>query len=288
MLVEFITPSFGDINLGELVNALTLVFLYCVFSWFLWKRTSKKLTQWFEVLFRICFPISIAFIQIYFFQNWYICIIALPTLAFWALTRRGKVFLRENMNSLANHLTIINEAGEEPEYEDTEIFENPSQKAYNVEETMTRNAKRLGNEIFQKCEEIIQTVEGGEINVYYTWMNYDGKFQYIQFLYLHSINTHYKVPKVLSMNNVKLDPTVVYDRKFEVFFAIAGERNEEMLEYLKKWKRVYETAKIFPVYDDYVGLQEENTELKARLIDSRKRRKEFKGFLKGEKEEDDD
>jgi hypothetical protein len=88
------------------------------------------------------------------------------------------------------------------------------------------------------------------------------------------------------MNCVELEPELVFDRDFLVFFAVGGDRNEDMLEYLKKWKRVYETAKIVPIYDDYIDLQDENAELRERYVNRRKRAIDFKHFIKGEEKEE--
>jgi len=202
------------------------------------------------------------------------------------MTHSGKLLLKENLHSLDYHLTIINEANEPSEYEEPEIFENLAKKTYNVADVMTKNAKRLGEEFYKQCETIIKTMEGAEISVYYTWMMYCDKMEYLKFLYLHKIDPLFEIPQNLNMNCVELEPELVYDRLFRVFFAVGGDRNEEMLEYLKKWKRVYETAKIVPIYDDYMDLQDENAELRERYVNRRKRASDFKHFIKGEEKEE--
>jgi len=247
------------------------------------------LTLWLEITFRGLFPAGIAFIFIFFFENLLILSIALPALIFFKISRSGKLWLMDRFSStLGNKLVILNEVDEEPNDEYTDLFEDSSAASYDVADIMAKNAKRLGEDVFKGCEEIIKSMEGGVVNVYYMWMMVYDKFEYVELLYLHPKDPNYKVPKVLNMNNVELEPIEIDDRHFRVFFGFKGDRNEEALVYLKKWKRVYETAKILPDYDDYIDLQDKYSELEQRYVDRRREFKKDKGWLKGEDKEKDD
>ena len=288
-MVNFIPPSVGPIDTEQLIIALTIDFLYIVFSWMYWKRAKRKLTLWLEITFRGLFPAGIAFIFIFFFENLLILSIALPALIFFKISRSGKLWLMDRFSStLGNKLVILNEVDEEPNDEYTDLFEDSSAASYDVADIMAKNAKRLGEDVFKGCEEIIKSMEGGVVNVYYMWMMVYDKFEYVELLYLHPKDPNYKVPKVLNMNNVELEPIEIDDRHFRVFFGFKGDRNEEALVYLKKWKRVYETAKILPDYDDYIDLQDKYSELEQRYVDRRREFKKDKGWLKGEDKEKDD
>jgi hypothetical protein len=212
----------------------------------------------------------------------------LPTLAFWAMSRRGKPTLRENDgSSRGDKLIIMSEYGEEPNDTYAEVWEDSSQTTYDIQEIMTYHAKRLGPDFYNECKEIIDATEGGAITLYHSWLDYHGKFEYIEFMYLHLVYDE-KIPKIWMLNGVMLEPEKIFDKNFKVFFCHEGKYDPRMLIYYQKYKHVLEQSKMIPKTDDYMALQDENDVLKTTIERMRKRHKNFKGYVQGEEKEDED
>jgi hypothetical protein len=268
-------------------NALGVIYIYIFCSWLLWKRTKRKMTLWFEVLFRILIPMNVIVAMIYFQHNWYIVAMCFPILMFWALTRRGKAFLIENFDiQYGNKLSILNRAGKQLNDDYCDFFGDSSERDYDIQEVMTKNAKQIGPEFYNECSEIINSLEGAEITTYYTWENMDGKFEYIKYLYLHKCDSHYRIGKCFAVSGVELSEEEVYDRKFRVFLVIDYTGDPEAPLLMKKFKHVLENAKMVTVYDEYLAGQDEIVKLKAKLEMVTNRNKETKDFFKQIDEEE--
>lgn len=273
---------------------IVVITLFIGFNFLIWfYRKDKRIQKNFEIVFRGITPISIAFGWYYLNYSYLIFVIIPISVILFYIFNFSEFFLMNNFVTMGNKLIVLNFFEQEPIYNELNVYVDSSQKKIDISQLLLENIAKKGNEELEEYLKLVESLKPFRLRILYFSLCDFVKDDFLRYVCLYWVSPMKIdenkdkdiIPKVLSLNCVKLENEEIKKRNFNVILGIEGQRDEELLKNLQKLAFVLENIKILPKYYEFELMRDEIKAKDETIKELRKALKEiydFKGVINTE------
>jgi len=278
-----------------MIEELFIVVTYVIFNWILWRKMKERFRWWFELMLRLFLPAGVASAWLLVGGEYYILAIIPAALILIYIFNYSEFFLMDEFSGIGERLLILN-FHNDLIYNEVNVYIDTTSGPADVSQLLQENLEKTESEDLREIKKLIQEMQGLVVlPIYISLCDFVGDdfVRFCKIYYLKRVDKKQEtqkkqrnndkvetietvIPKVLTLNCVRLKDEEVKDRKFVVVLGIEGQRDDELLKHLARLKFAMEGIKVFPRWYEIELLKEELEAKEATIQDMWRRLKKLK------------